>query len=236
MPRNEDIMDKHLTQPEPNRGKLFVRRFFLFFMVVIATLLVSCRSDSSDDYHSIPTYEIQILSDVDADGDIAFSPPNSYIISSAATTGTVLAGVDPASGDEFRGFLTFPLRDTQGVPFYAEIESATLEIYISGVDASAPGAGVPLLFDLVSFSPPVLIALDFDRVPLVTLYASDVDATDVGFILSYDITPLMTEAQRRDLSNLQIRILLDNTLASEGLIEIENDRVATAPLLTVTYY
>lgn len=230
-------MNKDLTQPEPNRSKRFARRFSLFFMVVVTAIsLVNCRSDSSDDDHSIPTYETQILSNVDADGDIAFSAPNNYTISSAATTGTVLAGVDPASGDEFRGFLTFPLRGAQAVPFYAEIESATLEIYISGVDESAPGAGVPLLFDLVSFSPPVLIASDFDRVPLVTLYASDVDATDVGYILSYDITPLMTEAQRRDLANLQIRILLDTALDSSGLIEIEDDRVATAPMLTVTYY
>jgi hypothetical protein len=111
-----------------------------------------------------------------------------------------------------------------------------LEIFISHVTECSPGTGVPLLIDLVSFSPPNLIASDFDRAPLLTRYSNIVFADDAGFFLSFDVTPLMVEAQRRHLNNFQLRFSLDSELAGSGLIEIEDNALATAPLLSVTYY
>ena len=237
MPRNEDTMEKDLMQSFKNWGTNKMKRMSLLLVAVVAAaMLVNCRAEFNDYYDPLPTYETRLVSDIDADGDIAFSLPDNLTVSSAATTGSVLAGVDPASEDEYRGFLAFPLRDAQGVPLYADIESATLEIYISNVDASSPGAAVPLIFDLVSFSPPTLIAADFDRAPLLTLYGNDIYADDVGYFLSFDVTPLMIEAQRRDLTYFQIRILLDGVLDSSGIVEIDDDLATTAPLLTVTYY
>jgi hypothetical protein len=78
--------------------------------------------------------------------------------------------------------------------------------------------------------PAILIA------PLLTLHSNIVFADDAGLLLSFDVTPLMVEAQRRNLNNFQLRFLLDSALAGSGLIEIEDDVLETAPLLTVTYY
>lgn len=230
-------MRKKPTQLIENKGKILNERWALRLGVIfMVAMLVNCRVEYHDDYDPAPKYEIQIASDPDADGDIAFSPPDNVTVTSASATGSVLAGISPVFEDEFRGFLSFPLRGTQGVPLYADIESATLEIFISDVAEFSPGKGVPLLIDLVSFSPHTLIASDFDRAPLLTLYSNIVFANDAGFFLSFDVTPLMVEAQRRDLDNFQIRISLDSALASSGFIEIEDNVLKTAPLLTVTYY
>lgn len=229
-------MKKNQTQSIENKGKIQVKGRILWLGVLfMVSMLVNCRVEYHDDGPP-STYEIQIVSDPDADGDIAFSSPHHFTVTSASTSGSVLAGIDPFFEDEYRGFLSFPLRGTQSVPSYADIESATLEIFISDVSECAPGKGVPLLIDLVSFSPPILIASDFDRAPLLTLYSNIVFADDVGFFLSFDVTPLMVEAQRLDVNNFQLRFLLDSTLAGSGLIEIEDNVLETAPLLTITYY
>jgi hypothetical protein len=211
------------------------KRWILWLAAILAVaMLVNCRVEYYDD--DPPTsYEIQIVSDLGADGDIAFNPPNTYTITSANITESVMAGIDPVHGDEFRGFLVFPIRGTQSVPWYADIESATLEIVIGSVTESSPGVGVPLLIDLVSFSPPVLNADDYDSAPLLTLYSNTIFAGDAGFSVAIDVTPLMIEAQRRDLTNFQVRLMLDSALAGSGLIEIEDNILATAPLLTVNY-
>ena len=177
-----------------------------------------------------------ILSDADADGDIAFTPPDTYDISSARVTGTVLAGIDPVYGDEFRGFLDFPLRGSRGLPYDAFIESATLEIFIAGVDERFPGAGVPMIVDLVSFQPPDLVPGDFDRAiqPALLSQGIDIEAADTGTIVALDVTALVDEAQRWELPDFQVRFLLDFSVAS-GLVEIEDSLSETAPRLTVTY-
>jgi hypothetical protein len=229
-------MGKKSTQLNENTGKM-LHKGWIFWLVIIfmVAVLVNCRVEYHyDDPPS--TYEIRIVSDPDADGDITFSPPHHFTVTSAGTSGSVLAGIDPRFEDEFRGFFSFPLRGSHGMPTYADIESASLEIFISDVTECSPGTGVPLLIDLVSFSPPNLIASDFDRAPLLTLYSNIVFAGDAGFFLSFDVTPLMVEAQRLGLHNFQLRFLLDTTLAGSGLIEIEDDVPKTAPHLTVTYY
>ncbi len=210
---------------------------WLVILFVSATL-ANCRLEVDDGYPDPPTYVAHIVSDVNADGDIAFSPPDTYTVSSAGATGTVLQGIDPGYSDEFRGFLNFPLRDSGGVPYYADIESATLEIFISGVTEIAAGAGVPFIIDLVSFQPSTLIASDFDRgiqPPLLSLL-NDVYADDVGYAVIFDVTPLMIRAQQEGLLDLQIRMLLDKTFEAAGIFEIEDDLLDTAPLLTVAYY
>jgi hypothetical protein len=230
-------MKKKPTQLDENTGKMLHKGWILWLAVLfMVTMLVNCRVEYHDDGDPPSTYDIQIVSDPNADGDIAFSPPHNFTVSSASTTGSVLAGIDPVFEDEYRGFLSFPLRGSHGVPTYAEIESATLEIFISDVTECSPGTGVPLLIDLVSFSPPILIASDYDRAPLLTLYSNIVFADDAGFFLSFDVTPLMVEAQRLDLNNFQLRFLLDSDLAGSGLIEIKDNVLETAPLLSVTYY
>ena len=204
---------------------------------LLLVVLGGCRVEYDDHHSHWQVHDAHIASDQDADGDISFSPPDIYFVSSARTTGSVLAGIDPVFGDEFRGFLDFQLRGTHGVPLHADIDSAYLEIFINRVDEPFPGAGVSLLIDLVSFQPPVLIASDFDRSvqpPIMTL-AVEIDAADEGRIMVIDVTSLMIEAQRLDLPDFQLRFLLDN-FAGSGLVEIEDNDFATAPVLSVHYF
>jgi hypothetical protein len=191
-----------------------------------------------DDRHDDPppTFVAEISSDVEADGDIAFTAPSTYTISSALGAGDVLAGIDPASGDEFRGFLDFPLRESHGVPLDAAIESATLEIYISSVSVSSDDRNLPFIIDLVAFQPPTLHVDDFDREvqsPLLTM-PFDFYSTDAGATVVIDVTALMIEAQSEGLPDFQLRFLLDFS-ATSGLIEIDDSDLQTAPYLTVTY-
>ena len=205
-------------------------------LVLAAVSLVGCNVfiDNRDD--PTPTYEAQILSDDTADGDIQLTLPATFTVSSAQDTGNVLAGIDPATGDEFRGFLDFPLWGSDGVPLDATIESATLDIFISGVSVSSSDRILPFLIDLVAFQPPVLVVDDFDRAvqpPLLTM-PFDFYPSDAGAMVVIDVTALMNEAQALGLQDFQLRFLLDYS-ADSGLIEIDDSDVDTAPLLTVSY-
>jgi hypothetical protein len=208
---------------------------FLSLALVTASLagcivVVDNREDPS------PIFTADITSDIAADGDIARSPSEVYTIASALDTGSVLAGVDPVSGDEFRGFLDFPLRGSHGVPSNAAIESATLEIFINGISVSSSDRILPFLIDLVAFQPPAIIADDFDRIvqpPLLTM-AFDFYRADAGATVLVDVTALVQEAQLEGLPDFQIRFLLDFS-ATSGLIEIDDHDLATAPLLVVSY-
>lgn len=214
-----------------------MRMAYGLVLILVTVALTGCVivSDARED--PSPTYVAQIVSDDAADGDIALTPPATYTISSALDTGSVLSGIDPASGDEFRGFLDFPLRlGSQRVPLDAAIESATLEIFISGMSVSPPDRILPFVIDLVAFQPPLLIADDFDRVaqpPLLTM-PFDFYPSDAGATVVIDVTALMEEAQNQGLPDLQLRFLLDFS-ATSGLIEIDDSDLETAPLLTVSY-
>lgn len=204
------------------------------FLVNLAVSLVTVLSLGCGGHDSArPIFVSQIQSDPNFDGDIALVAPLTFTITSALATGSVRAGIDPVSGDEFRGFLDFPLAGPGGVPATAAIVSASLEIFIAGVTVVAPANTVPLLIDLVSFQPPTLIPDDFDRPPLAST-ALDVFTSDTGGILVVDVTPLMIEAQRLGLPDFQLRLLLD-FIASSGLVEIDDSIAATAPLLTVEF-
>jgi hypothetical protein len=209
-------------------------RIVLYAALVLAVIALNgCHNDNDP----LPTYYAEIVSDEYADGDIGLALDETFTVTTAIDTGSVLTGVDPMTGEEFRGFLDFPLGGVDGIPLDAVIESATLEVFIIGMSDSLPDEIFPFLIDLVDFQPPYLIEDDFSREiqpPLLTIpvdfYPSDVD----NFVV-IDVTELMDEAQFLGLPDLQLRFLLDFS-ADSGLIEIDDADVDTAPLLTVTYY
>ncbi len=213
------------------------RILFALALILISVWLAGCGGGVASSDEPVPVFSAQILSDQAADGDIAFSPPATFAISSSLSTGSVLAGIDPNSGDEFRGFLDFPLRGVHGVPLGATIESATLEIFIGSLTIPLPDRTLPFLIDLVSFQPPALITGDFDRnaqPPLLTM-AFDFLPSDAGTFVVIDVTALMDQAQLEGLPDFQLRLLLD-FIAAAGLVEIDDAAASNAPLLTVTYF
>src|SRR3990172_11920711 len=129
--------------------------------LILAVSLAGCGGGGNRN----DTVIVQTFSDRNADGDIAFDPgpPATFTVSNASTNLNVLAGIDPLSVIEYRGFLDFPLGGAGGVPAGATIVSATLEVFINRVVVAAPATTVPILMDLVSFQPPTLVAGDYDR-------------------------------------------------------------------------
>ena len=216
-----------------------MRKSCVMVLTLLLTLTVhyGCGGDPADRSSHSPVLTSRILSNQSADGDIAFTHPSTYVISSANITFNVLAGVHPSTGEEFRGFLDFPLGDSEGVPLDATIVSATLEITIKSVTVEQSGDTVPMILDLVYFQPPSLVSTDFDcsiQPPLLS-EPFVIFTSDAGSNVAIDVTPLMEEAQRRELADLQVRLLLDFSAAT-GLIEIDDGAAVTAPSLTVQYY
>jgi hypothetical protein len=215
------------------------KRFLVGLTVALATtFLYGCWGKAHDNDPPAPLFSTEIFSLQSADGDIAFTAPSSFSVSSAMTTGNVYAGVDPANGNEFRGFLDFPLDRPAGVPVEAIIQSAILEFRVNSVSLPSADATVPMIIDMVNLRR-TLVAADYDREaqpPLLSLAPFIFFSSDAGNFVAIDVTPLMQEAQRLGLPNLQLRFLLDFDLNS-GLIEITDDEdAATAPLLAVTFY
>jgi hypothetical protein len=213
-----------------NGGSLAGRIVLYTALLLAVVALTGCHRDDDPFY-------TEIICDEYADGDIGLALDDTYTVSTAIDTGRVLAGVDPVTGEEFRGFLDFPLGGDDGIPRGALIESATLEVYISWMSDSLPGIRFPFLIDLVDFQPPYLVAGDFSRAtqpPLLTIPINFYPSDDGRFV-AIDVTELVDEAQFQGLPDLQLRFLLDFS-ADSGLIEIDDADAATAPLLKVTYY
>jgi hypothetical protein len=187
----------------------------------------------------------QILSDPTFDGDIEQTSPASFVITQgmSASVQSVLAGIDPVGGTEFRAFLDFPLSGAGGVPADAVIDSAFLEFYVD--DLQPITSGLPIRIDLVAFQPPTLIDTDFDpaiqpALASVTVFP-DISRQDVGNFVPVDVTSLMAEAQRRKLVDFQVRIQESNLGPAVPALMIVDDstgpnRATRAPLLTVTYF
>ncbi len=183
-----------------------------------------------------PVVVAGIFSDQPTDGDIAFDPVlQSFTITNGSET--LFFGIDDLDPNqpEYRAFLDFPLDGSTGgdvIPANAGIVSATLEVFINEV-SFAPN--VPTLLDLVSYPITGLRVEDFDSSPLLS-QSLDFFASDLGTIVSIDITPLMREAQRLSLTDLQLRFVLD-FVTNVGFVGIEDlPSVSTrAPLLTVNY-
>ena len=207
-------------------------------LAFVVLTMAACGSSSPP-----PTFVTTILSDPAFDGDIAKDPVTGLFTVTqgmSSTVQSVFAGIDPATGDEFRAFLDFPLTGAGGVPGNAAIESAFLDIFISSIQ---PRSGtIPIRIDLVSFQPPTLIASDFDRTlqPALATTALTIFQTDFGQHVIVNVTSLMREAQRLGLLNFQIRILEELGPVSPGLIEINDttgaNRGVLAPALQVTYF
>ena len=203
--------------------------------------LTACGGGHDDPPPNITT---QILSDSGFDGDIEQTGPNSATVTQgmSPTVQSVLAGIDPVAGTEFRAFLDFPLTGAGGVPGGAVIDSAFLEVFID--DLQPTNAVVPVRVELVTFQPPTLLPTDFDRTlqPALafTILSPHLSPADVGTFVPIDVTSLMVEAQRRGLPDFQVRIMEDLGPPIAGLFAIDDstgaNRGARAPVLTVTYF
>ncbi len=213
-------------------------KFKYLRLVAAALLVVVAGCGGGNDAPEIT--QTQILSDSGYDGDIEQTGPDSAVVTQGMgpTVQSVLAGIDPASGDEFRAFLHFPL-DT--VPGKAYIDSAFLEVYIN--DIQPPNAVIPVRIELVSFQQP-MVATDFDRTaqPAITYttLSPRLGPSDLGKYVPIDVTDLMKQAQRLGLADFQVRIMEDLGPPIDGLFAIADttgsNRPSVAPLLTVNYY
>ena len=204
----------------------------LLGILAVTLLIVSC----GDGGNPQPVIEAHIFSDQPTDGDIAFDP---VLQSFTVTNGpeTLFFGIDDLDPNlpEYRAFLDFPLDGSTGgdvIPANAEIVSAILEVFINEVSFASD---VPALLDLVSYPIVGLRVEDFDSSPLLS-QSLDFFASDLGTIVSIDVTPLMREAQRLGLSDFQVRFVLD-FVTNVGFVGIEDlpSVAITAPLLTVNY-
>ncbi len=204
--------------------------------------LSGCGGTETDD--GPRTVTTHILSDPSFDGDIERIAPDTYTVTQgmSSTVQSVLAGIDPVGGTEFRAFLDFPLGGSRGVPGDALIDSAFLELYVTNLDPIT--ARLPLRIDLVAFQPPTLVGTDYSRsvqpaLASVTV-SPDISRSDVGNYVPIDVTPLMREAQRLGLADFQVRIMEDLGPPIPALMIIDDstgsDRDSRAPLLTVTYF
>ncbi len=213
-------------------------------VIALACALLTLAGCGGEDDHGRELFTTQILSDSRFDGDIEEIGPNSYTITQGMSPSvqSVLVGIDPVSGTEFRAFLDFPLSGARGVPANARIDYARLDLYINDL---LPITGrLPVRVDLVAFQPPTLVGTDFDRTRQPALASvivtPDVTRSDVGTFLPINVTALMVEAQRRGLADFQVRIMEDLGPAIPVLMIIDNaigsNRAARAPQLTVTYY
>lgn len=191
-----------------------------------------------------PKFTATIQSDPAFDGYIEQTSATPYPVTQgmSSTVQSVLAGIDPVSGNEFRAFLDFPLTGAGGIPGNAVIDSAFLDIYVNSIN---PISGtLPIRIELVSFQPPNLLDTDFDvslQPALAAITVSpDFIQADVNTNVSIDITSLMVEAQRLNLLDFQIRIMEDLGSPIFTLLEINDttgpNRSTLAPLLTVTYF
>ena len=214
------------------------------FAALCCGLLSGCGGGSELDDGPPPTFTAQILSDPRFDGDIEQVSPNIYTVTQGMSSAvqSVLAGIDPVGGTEFRAFLDFPLGGPGGIPGNAVIDSAFLEVYIDSLD---PLSGrLPIRVDLVAFQPPTLIDTDYSRSAQPALasvvLSPDISRLDVGTYVPIDVTSLMREAQRRGLADFQVRIMEDLGPAIPVLMVIDDstgpNRRSFAPLLTVTYF
>jgi hypothetical protein len=196
---------------------------------VLALVLAGCWG--GDDR---TTVVIRSFSDQPVDGDIGFTAPNTFSISQADITKNVLYGID-SGGTEFRAFLDFPLDGSNGggiVPLGATIVSADIEIYVNNVSFSS---SVRTLLDLVPFPVTGLTSVDFDSTPFLTRTPFNLLPSDINNFVRIDVTSLMVEAQRRGVRDLQLRFLLDLIPGASGLVELDDDAVGRAPLLTVEF-
>ncbi len=227
-----------------------MKRFLAVLTVFLSTALIGCGDNNGSFGQS--TITTQILSNPVNDGDIALTTSSSFTITQGNTQ-TVFAGINPATGTEYRAFLDFPLTGADGVPGNAIIVSAFLDIYIDSVLLQTAGDTITIRIDLVDIEPPnPLLDSDFYRSgsistapALATTIVPPISLSSLSNSKNYvtvDVTDLMVQAQNLLLPDFQVRILEDNSVLGTppGLIEIDDrtgqNRDVYAPLLQVTYF
>jgi hypothetical protein len=220
-------------------------RTLLATAAISAILGLTACGGGSDGDGPPPTYTTQIFSDSSYDGDIEAAGQNQFTITQgmSASVQSVLAGIDPVGGTEFRAFLDFPLGGSSGVPANAGIDSASLEFFVD--DLQPDTASLPLLIELVDIRALNLAPTDYDRAaqpPLASVRVSPpINHADIGNSVVVDVTSLMIQAQRLGLPEFQVRIMEDLVPTPvEALMAIDDttgpDRPKFAPLLTVNYF
>jgi len=217
------------------------------FMSLIMLALAGCGGSSSSAPPPPPPPNVtQILSDPVYDGDIKLDSAGLYTVTQGMTANvqSVFAGIDPATGAEYRTFLDFPLTGANGVPGNASIVSATLDIVVNNVFLQSPNDTLPIRIELVSIPGLTLVSDDFSRTlqPAInfTTIVPPISTSDIGIHVAIDVTPLMLDAQRLGLLDFQVRILEDLGFVTPGLMEINDTtgslRGSLAPLLQVKYF
>jgi len=218
-----------------NRREGHMRKMLYFGVAAILALAFSGCGGG----HGQTVFVAQILSDQPADGDIALDPVlQTFTIANGPDT--LFFGIDDNDPNfpEYRAFLDFPLDGSTGwdvVPANAEIVSATITVFIDDVLFAS---SVPTLIDLVQYPLSGLRQSDYDSPPLGNVSGKTFfTSTKIGFDFTFDVTPLMQEAQLRGFSDFQVRLLLDFSDAI-GLVRIEDlpNVAISAPLLTVEYH
>lgn len=195
------------------------RRVLWLVLAVVLVALAGCGGGGDDR----PLFESTIFSSKSVDGDIFQSDIDS---SRTVTTGaSVLVGLSDTG--EYRGFLSFPLDE---IPLDAVIRSATLTLTLI-----PPVDDIPLEMDLVSFSPTVgLLESYYAGLPAYASARYSLPVPNVNNRVSFNVTSLVAEAQRRAFDDFQLRIMENLSTNILGLVEIsEND--ATPPTLVVLY-
>ncbi|WP_136523933.1 hypothetical protein [Geomonas ferrireducens] len=195
------------------------RKILWLVLAAVLVALAGCGGGSDR-----PVLETTIASDLNVDGDI-FEPLNGdpRIVAQGST---VLTGV--TSTGEYRGFLSFPLN---AIPLDAFIHSATLTFTLV-----PPTDDIPLEMELVSFQPSSGLLPSYYEEGL-TVYASSLytlPAPNAFNQVSFNVTSLMREAQRRGFDDFQLRVLENRDFNVQGLVELSESNL-TPPKLVVVY-
>jgi hypothetical protein len=218
---------------------------------ILVFMILTLPGCGNEDNNARPVFVTQILSDPAIDGYITQNTSTTFTVTQGMTltppaVQSVLAGIDPASSEESRAFLDFPLTGTNGVPGNAIIVSATIDIVLNNVFLQAPGDTIPIRIELVPLPSLTLVQDDFDRdlLPAITFttIVPPISSADAGHHVAVDVTSLMVQAQNLGLPDFQVRILEDLGAPHPGLIDINDTTIdpttrgALAPLLQVQYF
>ena len=203
---------------------------------IVRILLLAVSACGGGHQADRSVFVAEIPSVQSADGDVAFDPATGvFTVSSAAANQNVLYGLDASvpSLPEYRAFLDFPLDGSSGggvVPPRARVLSGTLEIFIQSTDFAST---IPSLLELVPYPTTGPRDTDFDSLAISAL-AVNVFASDAGLFVDVDVGPLVVDALRQGLVDLNLRLGLDPS-ANQGLVQIADGPASEAPVLVVEY-
>jgi hypothetical protein len=227
-------MEKAMELTDKNSNWRVQRKWMMIWAAFLGgILLFGCNSsDHHDDPQSV---NIEIDSDWNFDGDIAFSEnPDKYDLSTAKVTHEVIVGIEPGGTVEYRGFFDFSLTP---LPLAAKIEEATLYLPVSGMSIADGVTSVPLSMNLVHWDPPNLVGRYYDlqqQPAILTMGVNILDSDVGGGFVPVDVTTLLDEVQQRGYDDFQLRLLLD-LYELDGLVVFDDSNV-NAPYLAITYY